>query len=106
LKVVASPLAARAQQGERSRRVGVLTTLAENDSEDQALLGPFRNKLAVFGWIEGQNVEFVYRQTMGSTETCASFRVGMAGLQADVVLAVGGTATSALKQPRRCRVSL
>ena len=89
-------LAARAQQGERPRRVGVQTTSAENDYQDQALLGAFRNKLAVFGWIEGQNVEFVYRRTMASTERAEAFASEWAGLQADVVPAVGGTATSAV----------
>jgi putative ABC transport system substrate-binding protein len=47
------PLAARAQQNKRPRRVGVLTTLAESDPEDQLVLGTFRSRLAELGWTEG-----------------------------------------------------
>ena len=93
---VAWPLAARAQENKRPRRVGVLTTLAESDPEDQLVLGTFRSRLAELGWIEGQTVEFIYRRTMGIPERAQVFASELAGLNPDVILSVGGTATSAL----------
>jgi putative ABC transport system substrate-binding protein len=50
------PLAARAQQGDRVRRIGVLMSGAENDGEMQARLGGPRQGLSRFGWQEGRNV--------------------------------------------------
>ena len=47
------PLAARAQQGGRMRRVGVLQATAENDQETQARTKAFRKELAALGWTEG-----------------------------------------------------
>ena len=50
------PLAARAQQGEQLRRVGVLLALAEDDPEAKSRLAAFRLGLAKRGWSEGSNV--------------------------------------------------
>src|SRR5262245_19607662 len=50
------PLAARAQQGERMRRIGVLMALAESDSEAQAWVAAFREGLQKLGWAEGRNI--------------------------------------------------
>jgi putative tryptophan/tyrosine transport system substrate-binding protein len=52
------PLAARAQQAERMRRIGVLMgfAVAENDSEGQAFVAAFRDGLRKFGWTEGSNI--------------------------------------------------
>ena len=52
---VALPLAARAQQGERVRRIGVLTGLSEDDPQGQALVGAFLQGLQQLGWIDGRN---------------------------------------------------
>jgi hypothetical protein len=49
------PLAARAQQAERMRRVGVLVNLAEGDSEGQARVAAFREALGKLGWTEGRS---------------------------------------------------
>jgi putative ABC transport system substrate-binding protein len=53
---VAWPLAARAQQDGRVRRVGVLMAYSETDPEAQARFGAFRRGLADFGWVEGHNL--------------------------------------------------
>src|SRR5438309_4321325 len=55
------PLAARAQQGGRVRRVGVLAGLDETP-EGQARLGLFRQTLADLGWIEGRNIRIEVRR--------------------------------------------
>jgi putative ABC transport system substrate-binding protein len=55
------PLAARAQQPERMRRVGILVNSAENDQEKQFEIGTFRQRLKELGWTEGRNVRLDYR---------------------------------------------
>jgi len=55
------PLAARAQQPERMRRIGVVIALAENDPEGQARIASFRQELQKVGWTEGRNVRIDYR---------------------------------------------
>ena len=50
--VVAWPLAARAQQSERMRRIGVLMNLAESGPEGQAVLAAFRQRVRDLGWVE------------------------------------------------------
>ena len=52
----ALPLLARAQQGERVRRIGVLMSLAADDREGQARLAAFLQGLQELGWIDGRNV--------------------------------------------------
>jgi putative ABC transport system substrate-binding protein len=58
---VAWPLAARAQQSEPMRRVGVLIALPENDPELQKWIAAFRRGLEKLGWSEGRNVQLDYR---------------------------------------------
>jgi putative tryptophan/tyrosine transport system substrate-binding protein len=55
------PLAARAQQGERMRRIGVLMSGAEADPELQARVTAFRQKLEQYGWSEGRNIHIDIR---------------------------------------------
>jgi putative ABC transport system substrate-binding protein len=59
---VAWPLAARAQQGERMRRIGVLTFSAESDHEGQSSVAAFREDLGKLGWMEGRNSEIDIRR--------------------------------------------
>jgi len=58
---VAWPLAARAQQPERVRRIGVLMGLAENDPEGQARVAAFRQGLEQLRWTDGRNARIDYR---------------------------------------------
>src|SRR5438874_2619738 len=55
------PLAARAQQRDRVRRIGVVEAFTENDSEGQARIGSLRESLAKLGWTNGRNVRIDYR---------------------------------------------
>ena len=58
---VAWPRSARAQQGERVRRIGVLMNLASDDPEAQARIAAFRQELQQLGWTEGRDVRIDYR---------------------------------------------
>ena len=58
---VAWPVAARAQQPERMRRVGVLMPFAEGDSDAQANITAFREALQILGWTDSRNVRVDYR---------------------------------------------
>ena len=95
------PLAARAEQAGATRRVGILTTLAEDDPEDRALLGAFRQRLAELGSVEGRDVQFAYRRTMGRPDLARTFASEMAAAKPDVILVVGGTASSVLLKQTR-----
>ena len=55
------PLAARAQQGEQMRRIGVLMGYVESSSSGQALIAAFREGLQKLGWIEGRNTRIDIR---------------------------------------------
>src|SRR5262249_35199673 len=57
------PLAARAQQSQRMRRIGVLIGYAGTDVETQSRMGAFRQKLQELGWTEGRNIEIDFRVT-------------------------------------------
>jgi ABC transporter substrate binding protein len=59
------PLAARGQQGERVRRIGMLLGFAESDPESPSRLSAFRHGLARLGWKEGQNARIEYRWGAG-----------------------------------------
>ena len=62
------PLAARAQQTERVRRIGVLTFSAESDQEGQSSVAAFREELAKLGWVEGRNSQIEIRWAAGDVE--------------------------------------
>src|SRR5258708_4359294 len=77
---VAWPLAARAQQADRMRRVGMLSTLTSDDPEGQARVAAFRDALQKLGWTDGRNL-----------------RIAM--------ITSGASATSSVAFLRRCSVS-
>jgi hypothetical protein len=62
---VAWPLAVRAQQGERARRIGVLMNLAADNREAQARIAAFLQGLQQLGWTDGGNVRIDYRWAAG-----------------------------------------
>jgi putative ABC transport system substrate-binding protein len=59
--LAAWPLAARAQQGDRVRRVGVLLQFPESDARAQANIAAFQQRLRDLGWLEGSNIRFDLR---------------------------------------------
>jgi putative ABC transport system substrate-binding protein len=93
------PIAARAQQGERVRRIGVLSGFAEPDPEAQAWDAAFRKRLEELGWIDGRNVRIDYRWGAGSVERMQLFAKELVRLNPDVMLAT--PATAALQRETR-----
>ena len=83
---VAWPLAARAQQPDRVRRVGVLMGIAD-DPEGQARVMVFKQALHALGWIEGRNIQFIYRWSAGDVVHARQFANELLDLRSDVILA-------------------
>jgi|SRR5271166_2783804 len=95
---VAWPLAARAQQPDRIRRIGVLLGLAEDDPEAKALLSEFTQGLSERGWVEGRNLRMDVRWAGSSTDLMHTFAKELVDLQPDVILANTTPVTAALKR--------
>src|SRR5262249_3433299 len=95
------PLAARAQQTERVRRIGVLMTLAADDLEGQARLRAFVQGLQELGWTDGRNVRLDYRWPAGDAERIRRQAAELVALAPDVILAGGGAVVPSLLQATR-----
>src|SRR6516165_2118345 len=98
---VAWPLAARAQQGEHMRRIGVLTPWPADDAEGHARLTAFAQALQQSGWTVGQNVHIDYRWGPGNAETMRKYATELVALAPDVVLASNAAAVAALLEASR-----
>jgi putative ABC transport system substrate-binding protein len=94
------PLAARAQQGERMRRIGVLMLFDENDPEARALLSGFRQGLAELGWTDGRNLRMDVRGTSGNVDRMGMSAKELLELTPDVVLAHGIAAAAFQRETR------
>jgi len=95
------PLAARAQQGERVRRVGVLMNLSADDQEGQARFAAFLQGLQQQGWLEGRNVHIDVRWGAGNVERYRTYATELVALVPDVILAAAGSTVSPLLQATR-----
>jgi putative ABC transport system substrate-binding protein len=95
------PLAARAQQPERMRRIGVLMNLASDDTEGQARLAAFHQGLQQLGWTVGRNVQIDYRWAADDTGRFHRYAEELLALAPDVVLASGTPSVQALQQATR-----
>jgi putative tryptophan/tyrosine transport system substrate-binding protein len=98
LGVVAWPLTARAQQSDRVRRVGVLTTREENAPGWQASRTALLDELAKFGWIEGGNVRIEFRFGAGHVDAMRAYAAELVRLAPDVIVTNGNAATRAAQQ--------
>jgi putative tryptophan/tyrosine transport system substrate-binding protein len=96
--VAAWPLAARAQQGERMRRIGVLLPAAADDPEWQARVGAFLQALALLGWTIGRNVRIDTRWATINAGEIRRHAAELAALAPDVILAGGATPAGPLMQ--------
>ena len=83
---VAWPLAARAQQDGRVRRVGVLMTTATDDPEGQARLAAFLQGLQQLGWIDGRNARIDTRWAGASAAEIRRHAAELVALAPDVIL--------------------
>src|SRR5215471_5361410 len=95
------PLAARAQQGERMRRIGVLINFASDDVEGQARLTAFREGLRQLGWTEGGNVRIDTRWAAGDADRYRQYGAELLALAPDVILAISSAALASLLQATR-----
>jgi putative ABC transport system substrate-binding protein len=82
-------LASRAQQGERMRRIGVLMTLAADDSEAQARNAAFLQALAELGWTVGRNVQIDYRWSGADADRIRKAAAELVALAPDLILVNG-----------------
>ena len=98
---VAWPLAARAQQRERVRRIGVFMNTAADDPTGQARLLAFAQALAQVGWTDGRNVRMDIRWGAGDPERIRRYAAELVALAPDVILASGTTTLGPLRQVSR-----
>jgi len=99
--VFAWPLAARAQQADRMRRVGVLVSRIADDPEEQARLAAFVQGLQELGWTEGRNVRIDYRWAAGDADRSRTYAAELVALAPDVIVAAGSQSVAALEQTTR-----
>src|SRR5262249_30598845 len=92
------PLAARAQQGDRLRRIGMLIGYAEEDPETKSRLVAFWERLKKRGWSEGHNIEIEARFVAGSASQYEPLAKELVRLQPDVILAHTTPVTAALQR--------
>src|SRR5262249_22917444 len=95
------PLAARAQQRERIRRIGLLMNLAADDPEAPARIAAFAQGLADLGWSIGRNLRIDYRWGAGDAERIGREAAELLAAAPDVVLASGNPSAAALQQATR-----
>jgi putative tryptophan/tyrosine transport system substrate-binding protein len=95
------PLAARAQQPGRVRRIGVLTSFDENDPEAKAYLSEFMKGLRELGWTDGGNVRMDVRWAGANVDRARMYAKELVGLQPDVILAESTPQTAALQRETR-----
>ena len=90
------PLAVRAQQPQRLRRIGVLIGFAESDPAVQSWLGAFRGTLAKLGWTEGSNLRIEVRWAGDDPDRMKTFAKELVDLRPDAILSVTTPVTGAL----------
>src|SRR6516162_5632206 len=95
------PLAARAQQGDRMRRIGVLVPYDENDPVTKHLVSAFTQALADLSWIGGRNVRMDLRWAGNDLNRIQAFARELVGLQPDIILTIGTVATAPVQRETR-----
>ena len=92
------PLAARAQQGERMRRIGVLMNLTDDDLEASARVTALAQGLQQLGWTDGRNVRIDYRWYAGDADAARKYAAELIALTPDIVLASGTLGVTAIQR--------
>src|SRR5262244_2269994 len=95
------PLAARAQQPERMRRVGVLIAFPEHHPMAQAYVRAFVQALVRFGWVEGKNIRIDYHFAAGDPTLFKTYATELVSLAPDAILASTAPALVALRGQTR-----
>jgi ABC-type uncharacterized transport system substrate-binding protein len=94
------PMAARAQQRERMRRIAVLSGLAADDQDNKVRLAAFQERLQQLGWTDGHNVRIDYRFAAANAENYRKYAAELVALAPDVILAPGASLTHMLQATR------
>src|SRR6186997_1293572 len=96
------PLVARAQQPERTRRIGVLMPYPDKDNpEAQTRIRAFLQELQRLGWTTDRNLQIEYRWTIGDTDSSRKAAMELAALPLDVIFATSTPSVVALQQATR-----
>jgi putative ABC transport system substrate-binding protein len=95
------PLAARAQQGERMRRIGALTPLAADDPQSQSRMTAFVRGLQQLGWTDGRNVRIDTRWSAADADRIRRNAAELVALAPDVILATGASTLAPLLRETR-----
>src|SRR5436305_3116951 len=92
------PVAARAQQGGRVRRIGVLMGLSADDNEGMLRIKAFESAWPELGWIEGRNIHVDYRWAHGDTVLMRTQAFELVSTAPEVILAEGTSVLAALRE--------
>ena len=95
------PFAARAQQPDRIRRIGILMSTAEGDVEGKLRVDAFLKEFKALGWTDGRNVRIEYRWAAGAPERTRKFAQELVALQPDVILSQNTAAVPPLLEATR-----
>jgi putative ABC transport system substrate-binding protein len=99
--VAAWPVAARAQQRERMRRIGVLINRAADNPDGQARLAAFQQALQQLGWRDGRNVQIDIRWGEDDADRSRRYAQELVALAPDVILSSGTVSVAAVQQASR-----
>src|SRR6516162_10092534 len=94
------PLAARAQQPDRIRRIGVFSGAAEDDQDNKARIAVFVKELQQFGWSDRRTLRIDYRFAAGNSENFPKYATELVALAPDVILITGAALASMLQATR------
>jgi putative ABC transport system substrate-binding protein len=92
------PLAARAQQGERVRRIGVIMGLAARDAEALLRVRAFESSWRELGWVEGRNIRVDYRWAPGDAAVFRAHAAALVAARPEVILASGTPVLAAVRE--------
>lgn len=95
------PVRARAQQGERVRRIGVLASSSESNAATRSWITAFRDAFEALGWADGRNIKVEYRWGDSSAELIQARSKELASLNLDVILAAAASSLVRLKEAAR-----
>ena len=98
--VTAWPLATRAQQPDRMRRIGVLSSVAADDQDNKVRITGFRQRLEQLGWTDGHNVRIDYRFVGADPENYSKYAAELVALAPDVIVASGASLPAMLQATR------
>src|SRR5215469_8735284 len=95
------PLATRAQQGERMRRIGVLLSTGEGNPQRQAQLAALVQRLTELGWADGRNARLDVRWTAGSVDAARKCAAELVALAPDIIVTDTSFNVAAVQQATR-----